>query len=102
MTLSRRDFLVTTGAAGLTIGMAGSVDALFTANPAAGARGPQQGYGPLVRDPRGILDLPKGFSYRILSREGQPMKSGPGLVPSRHDGMGSFTRTPGTHLVRNQ
>jgi secreted PhoX family phosphatase len=101
MTLSRRDFLVRTGTAGLTIGMAGSVEALFTANPAAGARGPQRGYGRLVRDPRGILDLPKGFSYQILSREGQPMKSGGGLVPSRHDGMGSFTRTRATHLVRN-
>jgi secreted PhoX family phosphatase len=101
MTVSRRDFLVRTGVAGLTIGMAGSVEALFTANPAAGARGPQQGYGPLVPDPRGIIDLPKGFSYRILSREGQPMQSGAGLVPSRHDGMGSFTRAQGTHLVRN-
>ena len=101
MTLSRRDFLVRTGAAGLTLGIAGSVEALFTANPAAGVRGPRQGYGPLVPDPRGILDLPEDFTYRILSREGEPMKSGGGLVPSRHDGMGSFARAQRTHLVRN-
>ncbi len=102
MALSRRDFLVKTGAAGLTVGIAGSVESLFTANPAAGTRGPAKGYGPLVRDRHGILDLPKGFSYRILSREGQPMKSGGGLVPSRCDGMGSFaTRSKHTHLVRN-
>ncbi len=101
MDLNRRDFLVRTGATGLAVGMAGSVEALFTANPAAGARGPSSGYGPLVRDPRGILDLPQGFHYRILSREGQPMKSGGGAVPSRHDGMGSFSRGQSTHLVRN-
>ncbi|MEJ7689253.1 MAG: alkaline phosphatase PhoX [Nocardioidaceae bacterium] len=102
MTMSRRNFLVNTGAAGLSLGIAGSVEALFTANPAAGARGPSQGYGPLVPDPHGILDLPQSFKYRILSREGLPMKSGGGLVPSSFDGMGSFTRKhPRVHLVRN-
>ena len=25
-----------------------------------------QGYGPLQKDPKGILDLPKGFSYTIF------------------------------------
>jgi uncharacterized protein len=101
MPLSRRDFLVRTGAAGLTVGLAGSMDALFTSLPAAGARGPRSGYGPLVRDPRGILDLPRGFHYRILSREGRPMQSGQGPAPSRFDGMGSFRRRSRTHLVRN-
>jgi uncharacterized protein len=102
MPLSRRDFLVRTGAAGLTVGLAGTVDSLFTALPAAGARGPAQGYGPLVPDPAGILDLPRGFSYRILSREGQEMASGGGPVPGRCDGMGSFRAAGGrTHLVRN-
>ncbi len=102
MPLSRRDFLVRTGAAGLSLGLAGSVEALFTALPAAGARGPRTGYGPLVPDPAGILDLPRDFSYQILSREGEPMASDPGLVPSRFDGMGSFRAARRrTHLVRN-
>ena len=49
MTLSRRDFLVRTGAAGLTLGIAGSVEALFTANPAAGVRGPGRATAPWCR-----------------------------------------------------
>jgi secreted PhoX family phosphatase len=102
MPLSRRDFLVRTGAAGLSVGLAGSVEALFTSLPAAGVRGPARGYGPLVPDPHAILDLPRGFSYRILSREGMPMRSGEGVVPSNCDGMGSFRASrAGTHLVRN-
>ncbi|SDS73043.1 hypothetical protein SAMN04488570_2553 [Nocardioides scoriae] len=100
--LTRRSLLLGTGAAGLAIGLAGRSDALYTSMPEAGRRGPRRGYGPLVRDPRGILDLPRGFSYRILSREGQPMRSGGGLVPSNHDGMGSFkTARGGFRLVRN-
>jgi secreted PhoX family phosphatase len=102
MPLSRRDFLVRTGATGMSVGLAGSLDVLFTSLPAAGARGPARGYGDLVRDPAGVLDLPPGFRYRTLSREGRPMESGQGLVPSRFDGMGSY-RAAGrrTHLVRN-
>jgi uncharacterized protein len=102
MPLSRRDFLVKTGASGVCIALTGSVEGLFTSLPAAGAAGPADGYGPLVSDPDGILDLPEGFSYRILSREGEPMLSGQGPVPSRFDGMGSFRASGGrTFLVRN-
>jgi uncharacterized protein len=102
MSLSRRDFLVRTGAAGVSVGLAGSVESLFTALPAAGVRGPTRGYGDLVPDPRGILDLPRGFRYKILSHEGRPMLSGQGPVPSRFDGMGSFRASGGrTFLVRN-
>ena len=61
MSLSRREFLIRTGATGVTVGLAGSLDVLFTSLPAAGARGPTQGYGDLVPDPDGVLDLPRGF-----------------------------------------
>ena len=57
-TLSRRALLLSTGSAGLAIGLSGRADALYTAMPDAGRRGPTRGYGPLVRDPRGLLDLP--------------------------------------------
>lgn len=53
-------------------------------------------------DPDGLLDLPKGFRYRVLSREGDPLRSGEGLVPSNHDGMAAFAGSAGrVHLVRN-
>ena len=31
------------------------------------------GFGPLVKDPAGILDLPAGFTYKVLQRAGEPM-----------------------------
>jgi hypothetical protein len=60
-----------------------------------------QGYGPLVPDPRGLLDLPRGFSYRIISSVGEPMSDGL-VVPDRADGMGAFpVDRDRTILVRN-
>lgn len=64
-------------------------------------RNPFAGYGPLVPDPNGLLDLPRGFHYRVLSREGDALRGG-GLVPSGHDGMAAFPGGAfGTWLVRN-
>jgi len=44
-------------------------------------------YGPLVADPNGMLDLPEGFSYRLLSSLGELMDDG-STVPDKADGMG--------------
>jgi hypothetical protein len=46
-------------------------------------------YGQLVSDPNGILDLPKGFSYEVISAFGETMSDGL-KVPDRADGMGCF------------
>jgi len=55
----------------------------------------------LVKDPRGICDLPTGFNYTIISKEGETMTDGH-KVPDYHDGMGYFTGPNGEHiLVRN-
>ena len=48
-----------------------------------------EGYGPLQVDPNGVLDLPAGFSYRIISQGGETMNDGL-LVPQNFDGMGCF------------
>jgi len=56
----------------------------------------------LVPDPKGVLDLPPGFRYRILSRCGDPMADG-WTVPGQPDGMGAFASSDGrkTLLVCN-
>ncbi len=46
-------------------------------------------YGPIREDPAGIFDLPDGFSYRIVSRAGEPMDDG-FRTPGRMDGMACF------------
>ncbi|MDQ1153506.1 alkaline phosphatase PhoX [Brevundimonas sp. SORGH_AS_0993] len=60
-----------------------------------------EGYGPLKRDPNGLLDLPEGFSYRIVSQGGETMADGL-LVPGQFDGMGCFALDSSrVALVRN-
>ncbi len=55
----------------------------------------------LVADPQHVLDLPSGFSYRILSRSGDPMSDGY-RTPGNPDGMGIFRGAPGELvLMRN-
>ncbi|MEV6108652.1 alkaline phosphatase PhoX [Streptomyces sp. NPDC051940] len=100
---SRRELLARTGAAGVGIAFAGALSELFTGSAAATqSMGRGTGYGPLVTDPAGVLDLPEGFSYRILSRTGDPLRSGEGVVPERCDGMAAFAaRHGGVDLVRN-
>ncbi|MEP0393258.1 MAG: alkaline phosphatase PhoX [Erythrobacter sp.] len=58
-------------------------------------------YGPLVKDPNGMLDLPEGFSYRVVSSLGDAMSDG-GTVPNKADGMGCLDIGNGEiALVRN-
>ena len=62
----------------------GAAAPALPAAPTAQAR-----FGPLVPDPDGVLALPKGFEYRIISRAGTEMSDGL-LVPPRADGMAAF------------
>lgn len=47
------------------------------------------GFGALVPDPAGLIDLPPGWSYRIISSLGEAMDDGY-RVPDRADGMGAI------------
>ncbi|MDR6852173.1 secreted PhoX family phosphatase [Sphingomonas sp. BE123] len=47
------------------------------------------GYGALRPDPAGLLDLPDGFTYRVISQLGDRMDDG-FVVGDRADGMGCF------------
>ncbi|MFH8559672.1 PhoX family protein [Streptomyces sp. NPDC017988] len=99
MSATRRQVLARTGAVGAGIAFTGALSELFAGTAAAHGKA---GYGPLVPDPKGLLDLPKGFRYRVLSREGDELRSGEGKVPSNHDGMAAFPgKGGGVHLVRN-
>lgn len=101
MSTTRRQVLARSGALGIGITFAGSLSELFTGTAAAQTLG-HTGYGPLVPDPKGLLDLPEGFRYRVLSREGDQLRSGEGPVPSNHDGMTALPGARGrVHLVRN-
>lgn len=55
-------------------------------------------YGPLVPDPKGVLDLPKGFTYKVISTQGEPMDDGL-LVPGKQDGMATFTSEDGRVII---
>jgi len=98
MVVSRRGF-VAGGAA--SIALAGSLDSVFTTSANADA-GEAYGYGPLIADPAGILDLPEGFTYKSISTEGDPLPDG-GVVPGKHDGTATFEgrKRSDIRLVRN-
>jgi uncharacterized protein len=96
MQLNRRNFGM-----GLTaVAFAGLARHGYAQIPPA-AKNEVFGYGPLLRDPNELIDLPKGFSYRVISRFGNLMDDG-FVVPSAGDGMGAFAAGPGkVALVRN-
>ena len=49
---------------------------------------------PLVNDPKKLFDLPKGFSYSVVSKVGAEMSDGL-QVPGKHDGMAAFAGKDG-------
>ncbi len=97
---SRRDFLALAGSASL--GFLGFYQ--YLNSPVEAGTLPinsPAGYGPLLPDPKGILNLPKGFSYEIISRKGDRMSDGL-LVPGAADGMATFRGPWGkTIIIRN-
>src|SRR5699024_4142646 len=90
MSISRRFLMGRSASAGVGCALLGSTSMLAGSSPAAAAPERAAGFGPLVPDPAGILDLPRGFRYRIVSRAGQRLAGHPGVVPGTQDGMASF------------
>ncbi|MEV5884413.1 alkaline phosphatase PhoX [Streptomyces sp. NPDC052020] len=116
MSLTRRDFARRSAATGAGIALAGSVGALASAPNAlastetyrvgqdtadAADRHGGAGYGPLVPDPDGILALPAGFTYRILTHAGRTTLESGEPTPSHHDGTAAFDGPRGTTLLVN-
>lgn len=84
--LDRRRFLQSLAAA-----------AAVPAIPAAG-RAADPRVGPLRADPAGLLDLPEGYRYTIVSRAGATMADGL-RVPHAHDGMAAFPGDDGRVIL---
>ncbi|UNO44257.1 alkaline phosphatase PhoX [Streptomyces sp. MST-110588] len=123
MPLTRRDFAARSALAGAGIALTGSTGVLATApgalgaplpqgtetdprtpgaaRDASGAHRPRLGYGPLIPDPRGILALPAGFSYEIITRAGVTRLESGEPTPSHHDGTAAFPGPRGTTLLVN-
>ena len=116
MAFSRRDFLRASALAAAGTLAGGALDPAL-ARIARGPRLRAHGFGPLVPDPRKLLDLPAGFQYRTLSLSAtsygpdadfQEKLSNGDPVPCRHDGMWAFAHREGagreggrTVIVRN-
>ncbi|MDX2249627.1 MAG: DUF839 domain-containing protein [Bacteroidia bacterium] len=99
--ISRRNFLKLAGMVG--IGFAGlqMVGCRMEGGVSQVRAHRQRKYGALIPDTMGILDLPRGFSYRIISEQKTPMADG-FFVPGKPDGMAAFEGPEGkTILIRN-
>ncbi|MEU1148631.1 alkaline phosphatase PhoX [Streptomyces sp. NPDC005863] len=121
MSLTRRDFTRRSAITGAGVALAGSVGALATAPGALAATDLQEagdpadaqeaghapdhghapGYGPLIPDPEGLLALPAGFSYRVLTHSGRTRLETGEFTPSHHDGTAAFGGPRGTTLLVN-
>ena len=94
MPVTRRQFLKS--AAAVTVGFHGlQRHVVWGEEPEEGIAA---GYGPMLPDPGGIVDLPAGFTYRVLSRTGDEMADGL-LVPGLPDAMATFAGAEGRTLL---
>jgi len=106
--LTRRRFVEGSAAVGGGLALAGPLSALAANTAEATNRRSRRaiGYGPLQptrEQDSGLnyLELPRGFRYRIVSRQGRPMSDG-NPTPGLFDGMAAFPGRGGTTvLIRN-
>lgn len=100
MSLSRRTFF-SGAAAGVAFGGLARLAQAQEARSLSPYGNEVFGYGALISDPDGLLDLPQGFAYQVISRAGDLMSDGL-VVPERPDGMGCFAgRDSQIILIRN-
>lgn len=100
MVISRRQMIAMAGGTASAVLLESCLRSLSRPSGAQTVEG-NAGFGSLCPDPDGILDLPEGFRYRVISQAGQRMDDGH-RVPGAFDGMGAF-QGPDNHviLVRN-
>ncbi|MDZ8223123.1 alkaline phosphatase PhoX [Nostoc sp. ChiVER01] len=99
MTFSRRKFFAIAGTTAVGTLMVSPLEGLLARKAFGKKLG--RGYGELFPGADGILEVPRGFQYRVISRTGTPMSDG-NLEPSNHDGMAAFPGPQNTTiLIRN-
>ncbi|POX64467.1 Tat pathway signal sequence domain protein [Streptomyces sp. Ru62] len=110
MSVSRREFVNRVALTGAGVLVTGSAEALASAPgavavPQGGSSAVGEttalGYGPLVPDPDGILALPEGFTYRVVTYSGRTVLRTGEPTPSNHDGTAAFPRPDGGALLVN-
>lgn len=115
MSLTRRDFARQSAITSAGVALAGTVGALATAPNALASTETENavgeptdrhghhgvGYGPLLPDPKGLLALPAGFSYRVITHSGKTKLDSGETTPSNHDGTAAFEGPRGTTLLVN-
>ncbi len=112
MSFSRRQMLATSAAGAATVGMGAMAGPASAATPDHRREGDrreremERGHelapvGPLVDDPRGLLALPVGFSYTVISQAGVTTMDDGAKSPDRPDGTGAFSHRDGTLLAQN-
>ncbi|MDN3376826.1 MULTISPECIES: alkaline phosphatase PhoX [unclassified Pseudoalteromonas] len=95
--INRRQFLFSAG----TLAFIGLSRSAFGKVPVTDLGSNLPAYGPLIADRNKLLDLPAGFSYKVISELGEKMDDGQ-FVPNNADGMGCFTLDDDrVALVRN-
>jgi uncharacterized protein len=99
MVISRRGLL---GGAAATVGLTAA--GTFASSAAGAAESSGNGAtvpGPLIDDPQGLVALPEGFTYRLVSVAGQTTLVSGEKSPDRPDGTGAFRWRSGVRLVQN-
>jgi secreted PhoX family phosphatase len=97
--INRRKFLRSSGQVGLGVAVSGPVHGLLNRATTAAQPGAAAGYGPLVDDPKGMLALPEGFSYRVVTQAGKTRLYSDHASPGIHDGAAAFPAPDGNVLV---
>ena len=106
MSISRRSIL-TGSASGVGLVVAGAAPSLAqsraTAHSGHSGQPSHRPFPPLVDDPDGLLALPPGFSYKVVTYAGRTeLRSDQGPTPSNHDGTAVFDADHGRlRLIQN-
>ncbi|WOP17706.1 alkaline phosphatase PhoX [Raineyella sp. LH-20] len=93
MALTRRSVLKGSAiSAGLVAfsGIAQAPAAMAAPGKIASGTGTVNAFGDLITDPNGLLDLPRGFSYKVVSKVGDIMPGDGRRLPDRFDGAAVF------------